>query len=421
MRIDYDDLKKELNPDLKELLGIELDEIIKLEINPGKITEKITSFNNTKNELLQLLNMHYEENNKEDMPKNLYRELAEKQELRKDVQSQVDEPFKKYQKYLEELNEWKNLFRDKNSTKKELKRELQYVKNELPKSLKCEKQHREILIRNLFDSLKQKVTIYETLYEPVIKFIQQERDKNPYMELNFSAQIMLSSDFNSRFLSFIDRGRKGSFHGIEESQDLLKELIQKYDFANIDEIIKFLNEIISKLQNETVNGQEIPRVIENQLVQDKTKDDLYAFLYLLEFLKIDYRLKWGDKLLEDLSPGERGTVLLIFYLLIDKSDVPLVIDQPEENLDNESIYYLLVRYMKQAKSKRQIFIVTHNPNLAVVCDAEQVIYCDIDKKNKYKVSYETGSIENRIIKQKIIDVLEGTKPAFNNRQNKYEL
>ena len=90
-------------------------------------------------------------------------------------------------------------------------------------------------------------------------------------------------------------------------------------------------------------------------------------------------------------------------------------------MDNESIYYLLVRYIKQAKSKRQIFVVTHNPNLAVVCDPEQVVYCDLDKKDQYRVSYTTGSIENYVIKQKIIDVLEGTKPAFRNRQYKYDL
>jgi len=112
---------------------------------------------------------------------------------------------------------------------------------------------------------------------------------------------------------------------------------------------------------------------------------------------------------------------LIFYLLIDRNDVPLIIDQPEENLDNESIYYLLVRYIKEAKNHRQIFIVTHNPNLAVVCDAEQVVYCSLDKKDKYKVSYEMGSIENNQIKQRIINILEGTKPAFINRQDKYEL
>jgi predicted ATPase len=85
----------------------------------------------------------------------------------------------------------------------------------------------------------------------------------------------------------------------------------------------------------------------------------------------------GAKELSELSPGERGTLLLVFYLLVDKDDIPLVIDQPEENLDNQTVYELLVPCMKEAKRRRQLFMVTHNPNLAVVCDAEQIICADL--------------------------------------------
>ena len=112
-------------------------------------------------------------------------------------------------------------------------------------------------------------------------------------------------------------------------------------------------------------------------------------------------------------------MLLIFYLFIDKEDTPLVIDQPEENLDNESVYAVLVKCIKEAKKRRQIIIVTHNPNLAVVCDAEQVIYAEIDKQNGNQITYTCGAIENPIINKKLIDVLEGTRPAFSNRGHKY--
>ncbi len=110
---------------------------------------------------------------------------------------------------------------------------------------------------------------------------------------------------------------------------------------------------------------------------------------------------------------------MIFYLLIDKQDIPLIIDQPEENLDNETIYKVLVPCIKAAKERRQVILVTHNPNLAVVCDAEQVICSSIDKKNDFRVSYNTGSIENPDINKKILDILEGTRPAFDNRDSKY--
>jgi predicted ATPase len=75
--------------------------------------------------------------------------------------------------------------------------------------------------------------------------------------------------------------------------------------------------------------------------------------------------------------------------------------------------------MKEAKRRRQVFIVTHNPNLAVVCDAEQVVCADLDKKNNWTMKYLSRAIENPQINKAIVDILEGTMPAFHNRQTKY--
>ena len=96
-----------------------------------------------------------------------------------------------------------------------------------------------------------------------------------------------------------------------------------------------------------------------------------------------------------------------------------MIDQPEENLDNQTVYELLVQCIKEAKQRRQILIVTHNPNLAVVCDAEQVICAGLDKKDNYRMKYLSGGIENPKINKAIVGVLEGTMPAFDNRDSKY--
>ena len=120
-----------------------------------------------------------------------------------------------------------------------------------------------------------------------------------------------------------------------------------------------------------------------------------------------------------MSPGERGALLLVFYLLLDKNDIPLILDQPEDNLDNHSVANVLVPFIRRAKQKRQIILVTHNPNLAIVADAEQIIWVDIDKKDKNKFEYISGSIENRVVNEKIVNVLEGAMPAFNKRKQKY--
>jgi len=121
-----------------------------------------------------------------------------------------------------------------------------------------------------------------------------------------------------------------------------------------------------------------------------------------------------------LSPGERGLLLLVFYLLVDEDDIPIIIDQPEENLDNQTIYKVLVRCIKRAKERRQVIMVTHNPNLAVVCDAEQIIHASCDKPAS-RFHYEAGAIENPSIRARVVEILEGTEPAFKNRQGKYRL
>lgn len=147
--------------------------------------------------------------------------------------------------------------------------------------------------------------------------------------------------------------------------------------------------------------------------------DFYDYVFTLNDLQPTYDLGLNGKDLSLLSPGERGALLVIFYLLIDKNDIPLVIDQPEENLDNQSVFEILVPYIKKAKTKRQIIMITHNPNLAVVCDSELVIEGILDKKDKNKLSYTSGTIEDPNMNLNIINILEGTMPAFGNRRDKY--
>jgi len=114
-----------------------------------------------------------------------------------------------------------------------------------------------------------------------------------------------------------------------------------------------------------------PIEIKGQLRQGSAKE-LYDYVFSLGYLSPIYNLKWNGRGLEQHSPGERGNLLLIFYLLVDQDDIPLVIDQPEENLDNQTVFRTLVPCIKDAKKRRQIIMATHNPNLAVVCDAEQI-------------------------------------------------
>ena len=67
-----------------------------------------------------------------------------------------------------------------------------------------------------------------------------------------------------------------------------------------------------------------------------------------------------------------------------------------------------------------MILVTHNPNLAVVCDAEQIVCVMMDKKHDNRITYLTGAIENPAINRKIVEILEGTEPAFTIRESKYQ-
>jgi len=239
-------------------------------------------------------------------------------------------------------------------------------------------------------------------------------------KLKFDVSIKISSAFLNNFFSFIRHDVIGNFQGIKEGRKKLEDIICNYDFNQEKSVIEFVDQTLAELTTLNRSEKSTSLYLKEQLRKDKEPTDFLDYLFSLDYLRPNYSLKFDDKNLTELSPGERGILLLIFYLLIDSDDCPLIIDQPEENLDNQSIYELLVPCVKEAKQKRQIFMVTHNPNLAVVCNADQIIYTHIDKSNKNEFSYVAGAIENHVINKKIVDVLEGTWPALETRSAMYQ-
>lgn len=155
---------------------------------------------------------------------------------------------------------------------------------------------------------------------------------------------------------------------------------------------------------------------------DATKrplDDL--FLSLKErknYLYVIPEIKYMNKTLDQLSVGQRGTLYLLLQLATNAFSSPLVFDQPEDDLDNKFITEELVNILKELKIYRQIIITTHNANLVVTADAEQVIIANnIDEC----LSYVSGSLENPEIIKNVCEILEGGKEAFLKRERKYNL
>ena len=195
----------------------------------------------------------------------------------------------------------------------------------------------------------------------------------------------------------------------------MKSILEDKDFNNFQEFKFVLTNLIEHLEKD-FRRSEAKMNIEEQV---NNCDEFYKYLFSITYLVPHYELMLDEKTLNELSPGEKGALLLVFYLMLDKEDIPLIIDQPEDNLDNQSVAKIVVEFIKIAKKRRQIFMVTHNPNLAVVSDAEQVIHVKIDKQNNNKFTYVSGSIENPQTNQCIVDILEGTHIAFGKRKNKY--
>jgi hypothetical protein len=143
----------------------------------------------------------------------------------------------------------------------------------------------------------------------------------------------------------------------------------------------------------------------------------FVFTEWPSFLRVKAVAKLNGKPTEVLSIGQRGTLLLKVYLATSTAKQVFIIDQPEDNLDNNFIMHELVPLIRRAKRSRQIIMSTHNANLVINADAEQIVVALLDQNS----SYLSGSIENSDINNIIKDTLEGGEQAFIQRERKYQI
>lgn len=289
----------------------------------------------------------------------------------------------------------------------------------LPQRLIERREQRLKLTGDIFDVLDEQRQARARLFQPVQDLIQRNSLIRDDYKLQFQATLGGSSEAVADSLFALIKQNSGEFRGGDESFAAVKKVAERYDFSSRSGILGFVSELNDKVAAAAAGGNPKAVGITDALRKDKVASDVYDLLFGLSFLEPRYSLLFLDTQIEQLSPGQRGALLLIFYLLVDKGRNPIILDQPEENLDNQTVVSLLVPVLTEAKRKRQIIMVTHNPNLAVVCDAEQVIYSSFDRKCASKITYVAGAIENPAINLHVVNVLEGTKPAFDNRRVKY--
>jgi DNA repair ATPase RecN len=121
--------------------------------------------------------------------------------------------------------------------------------------------------------------------------------------------------------------------------------------------------------------------------------------------------------LDDLSRGQKATALLL--LLLSAATTPLIIDQPEDDLDNRFIYRGIVRRLRALKGKRQLIMTTHNANIPVLGDAELLIALESDRGHGRPIEDGVGSIDSEGVRRVAEEILEGGHEAFNQRRYRY--
>jgi len=199
--------------------------------------------------------------------------------------------------------------------------------------------------------------------------------------------------------------------------DWLAALPDRVDGADWSGLSGELGTLVKRLESERAAEDGAFRNPDNAFRTGSTLEEYLGAVFSLGWIEVRFGLTGDGLPLSKLSPGQRGLVLALFYLVVDRRTTPLLLDQPEENLDNATIKARLVSAIHEAAGRRQTIVVTHNANLAVVGDADQVVHCEIVDQN-FRVS--SGSISEIDVARYAVNVLEGTKPAFDNRRAKYE-
>ena len=326
-----------------------------------------------------------------------------------------------------------------------LKKEYDSVNNEL-----------EELNQRINDSEK-KTSVFSRLNAEKEKFknLTEKSDLIKTLELKYNTTLSdifeLNSNYVTNLKTLIDKiefeGEKSLFTSecsfkINKFNDDIKTMINTRNFS------KFKNETEIDLNNFEYDEKDFPRNLEKiiqNILDDKlpvkskyTKEEVIEKL-LSPYHFLNFNILYEEDTLERMSPGKRSFVILMVLIKLDKSKWPILIDQPEDDLDANSISNDLTKFLKETKKERQIIIVSHNPNLVVGADSEQIIVANqegSEAKNKLsKFEYTSGSIENMYnnddeedyylyskgIKEHICNILEGGEESFRKRQKKYNI
>jgi ABC-type lipoprotein export system ATPase subunit len=405
----FDQADSAVADDLKSL-GLNWIDVAKLDIKTSSLDQRSAEISTSQSELKV----------ESESLSTLLKSYADKQQA---LTAKLNAPQQQFESYQRQLTDWSKKRDELVGTPTEpeskvgLETRIAQIKA-LPDQLKELEKRRRQLSGEVFDTLDAQRRARAELFKPVQDLIERNDLIREDYRLQFQATLAASADAIADQLFALIKQTWGSFRGQDEALTEIRKLFDSHDLNTRDGALAFVDDLHAKVMEAAKASGSLVGIF-NLVKMGQSAAGVYDLIFGLNFLEPRYSLLFQETRIEQLSPGQRGALLLIFYLLVDKGKTPIILDQPEENLDNETVFRLLVPVLSEAKKQRQIIMVTHNPNLAVVCDAEQIIYAKFDRAANSAISYESGAIENSGLNGTVVTVLEGTKPAFDNRSRKY--
>jgi hypothetical protein len=311
---------------------------------------------------------------------------------------------------------------DRIANAERLAKEIQNLDERVTKTLEKQKAKQVALYLDVFKALSADEAGLKELYSPMQAAIDQLGE-----EMQFSVTVGYQIDARGwldRAARFFDGRRAGAEAKRQEIERIVESrLSPAWKSGDLEQIKSALEEFLAAVDIRTFPDQfgtsKLSRV------------ELSDWIFSVDHIELSYKIHYSGTELEYLSPGTRGIALLVLYLLMDEDDTrPLLIDQPEGNLDNSSVYKQLVPYIRKAKKRRQIILITHNPNLVVATDAEQIIIATAERPSTQPypcIRYHSGGLEHSVVgtdlgvREAVCLLLEGGEEAFRARENRYSL
>jgi energy-coupling factor transporter ATP-binding protein EcfA2 len=276
---------------------------------------------------------------------------------------------------------------------------------------------REAAYARVFESIVDEVNVLARLYEPLLARLRGSSET--LAKLSFS--VHRDADVGRWAATgeeLFDLRQSGQFRGRGTLRELGETALREaWETGDPQTATRAMRTFRSDNQEELLDRASVSKADASDYRSWLKR--FAKWLYGTDHIVIRYSINYDGVDIRKLSPGTRGIVLLLLYLALDDADDrPLIIDQPEESLDPKSVFDELVTLFVAAKQKRQVIIVTHNANLVVNTDADQIIVARAGPHAVGElppITYQSGGLEEEQIRRAVCDILEGGEAAFRER------